>query len=177
MTAAGHGELTDALLAVSRAMVALAARSLADIDADVTLAQYRALVVLATQGPRRAIDIAAELQVNPSTGTRMCDRLVRKGLTTRTHPADDRRVVYVTLTPAGRALIDQVTRRRREALSSLVDAIPGDSHKPLVAALRAVTLASGERPEPGWWLGWHGDAPGSAPAGRAEDRPPAGEDR
>src|SRR6185295_18176780 len=37
-----RGELVDALLSVSRAMVALAARSLADLDADVTLPQYRA---------------------------------------------------------------------------------------------------------------------------------------
>jgi DNA-binding MarR family transcriptional regulator len=152
MTIARHGEVTDALLAASRAMVALAARSLADIDTDVTLAQYRALVVLATRGPRRALDIAADLQVNPSTGTRMCDRLVRKGLIERTRPSDDRRVVYVTLTHAGQAVVEQVTRHRREALSALVNAIPRDSHEPLVTALQAFTVASDEPPEAEWWL-------------------------
>ena len=43
--------LTDALLTASRALVAVAARSLAAVDDDVTLPQYRALVVLAVAGP------------------------------------------------------------------------------------------------------------------------------
>ncbi len=61
-------ELVDALLAASRAMVAIAARSLAGLDAEVTLPQFRALVVLASRGPQRVVDISAELGVNPSTG-------------------------------------------------------------------------------------------------------------
>ena len=76
-------DLVDALLSASRAMVALAARSLADLDAEVTLPQFRALVVLASRGPQRVVDISAELGVNASTGTRMCDRLVRKTLIRR----------------------------------------------------------------------------------------------
>ena len=80
VTPTARDELIDALLSASRVMVALAARSLADLDADVTLPQYRALVVLASRGPQRVVDISTELGVNPSTGTRMCDRLVRKGL-------------------------------------------------------------------------------------------------
>src|SRR3954452_10273924 len=96
-TRAARDELVDALLSASRAMVALAARSLAGLDADVTLPQFRALVVLAARGPQRAVDIATELGVNPSTGTRMCDRLVRKGLVRRTRTAGDRRVVRLGL--------------------------------------------------------------------------------
>jgi hypothetical protein len=46
--ATSRQELIDALLSASRAMVAIAARSLAGLDADVTLPQYRALVVLAS---------------------------------------------------------------------------------------------------------------------------------
>src|SRR5690242_3700411 len=42
-----HDQLVEALLSASRVMVGLAARSLADLDSDVTLPQYRALVVLA----------------------------------------------------------------------------------------------------------------------------------
>ena len=63
--------LVDALLTATRAMIGLAARSLANLDADVTLPQYRALVVLATRGPQRVVDISTELGVTPSAGTRM----------------------------------------------------------------------------------------------------------
>jgi hypothetical protein len=43
--------LVDAVLGASRALVAVAARSLAGVDGDVTLAQYRVLVELAARGP------------------------------------------------------------------------------------------------------------------------------
>jgi DNA-binding MarR family transcriptional regulator len=138
-------------------MVALAARSLAGQDAEVTLPQYRALVVLASRGPQRAADIAGELGVNPSTGTRMCDRLVRKGLVRRARSTGDRRVVRLTLTATGRDLVNEVTRRRREELERIVATMPPRAHTTLVRALRAFTDASGELPEDDWWLGWQGD--------------------
>ena len=78
-TQAAPDELVDTVLAASRALVAVAARSLAEAGDEVTLPQYRALVVLAAQGPRGTAELAAALAVNPSTATRMCDRLVRKG--------------------------------------------------------------------------------------------------
>jgi DNA-binding MarR family transcriptional regulator len=157
-TANVPSEVVDALLSASRAMVALAARSLADLDADVTLPQFRALVVLAARGPQRAADVAAELRVNPSTGTRMCDRLVRKRLVRRTRIAGDRRVVRLTLTPAGRALVEEVTRRRRQELARIVSAIPAGSYGPLVQTLRAFTQAAGELPDDEWWLGWQDES-------------------
>jgi DNA-binding MarR family transcriptional regulator len=155
--------LVDALVSASRAMVALAARSLAELDADVTLPQFRTLVVLAARGPQRAADVATELGVNPSTGTRMCDRLVRKGLVRRTRISDDRRVVRLTLSPAGRALVEEVTRRRREELARIVAEIPADGHATLIAALRAFTTASGELPDDEWWLGWQDRDEGEPP--------------
>ncbi|MGA8117527.1 MAG: MarR family transcriptional regulator [Actinocatenispora sp.] len=148
-------ELIDAFLSASRALVGLAARSLAGLDTDVTLPQYRALVVLASRGPRKIREIAEELGVNPSTGTRMCDRLVRKGLIRRSRTPSDRRAVRLTLTPAGRHLIDEVTRRRREELTALVhEATPSRWHRPLAEALRAFAAQAGEPSDKEWWLGW-----------------------
>ncbi|MFB9237820.1 MarR family winged helix-turn-helix transcriptional regulator [Plantactinospora siamensis] len=151
-----RADLVDALLSAGRVMVALAARSLAHLDADVTLPQYRALVVLASRGPQRVVDISAELGVNPSTGTRMCDRLVRKQLVRRYRGSADRREVRLTLTPAGRQLVDEVMTRRREELTALVAAVPGGGQRDLVAALRALVAAAGEVSEHEWWLGWAG---------------------
>jgi DNA-binding MarR family transcriptional regulator len=147
-------ELVEALLSASRAMVALAARSLADLDAEVTLPQYRALVVLASRGPQRVVDISTELGVNPSTGTRMCDRLVRKKLIRRYRSSSDRREVRLTLTAEGRHLVQAVTDRRRVELVRLVDSMPEKWHRPVTAALRSFADAAGEVPEDEWWLGW-----------------------
>src|SRR4051794_336104 len=125
-------EAVDALLAASRALVGIAARSLADVDPDVTLPQYRTLVVLAARGPQRVADISAELAVAPSTGTRMCDRLVRKGLIRRSRTAFDRRVVRLTLTETGRQLVREVMESRRALLAGVV-AATADVWHPAVA--------------------------------------------
>src|SRR5947209_15436601 len=71
-------QLVDAVLGASRALVAVAARSLGDLAEDVTLAQYRVLVELAARGPQRVAELAGVLGVERSTATRMCDRLVRQ---------------------------------------------------------------------------------------------------
>lgn len=135
-------------------MVAVAARSLADLDAEVTLPQYRALVVLASRGPQRVVDISAELGVNPSTATRMCDRLVLKKLIRRYRSTSDRREVRLTLTPAGRHLVQLVTDRRRAELVRLVNGMPQSWTRPLTAALRSLSISVGELPDSEWWLGW-----------------------
>ncbi len=147
-------DAVDALLAASRAMVGLAARSIADAGADVTLPQYRALVVLASRGPQKAADIAAELGVAPSTGTRMCDRLLRKGLIRRDRSSTDRRVVRLVLTAPGRELVDHVMRHRRRALAVIVASTSDVWHPSVAPALRAFAAAAGEVPEQDWWLGW-----------------------
>lgn len=147
-------ELLNALLSAARALVAVAARSLAELDPEVTLPQFRALTVLAYRGPQRALDISTELGVNPSTGTRMCDRLVRKGLIGRTRSVDNRREVRLSLTPAGRTLVQEVTRRRRAQLRRLIKAMPASTYASVTAALREVSDAAGETPEYPWWLGW-----------------------
>jgi DNA-binding MarR family transcriptional regulator len=156
-TAGTRADLVDALLSATRAMVALAARSLADLDAEVTLPQYRALVVLASRGPQRVVDISTELNVNPSTGTRMCDRLVRKGLVRRYRGSRDRREVRLSLTPAGRDLVREVTRRRRDELERIVDKLPAKWHQAATQALRTLADSTGEVPEREWWLGWTGN--------------------
>jgi DNA-binding MarR family transcriptional regulator len=151
--------LLDALLSTARALVAVAARSLADLDIEVTLPQFRALTVLAYRGPQRGSDIATELGVNPSTGTRMVDRLVRKGLVHRERPAVNRREVRLSLTPAGRDLVREVTRRRRVQLRRLIGAMPVATYPSVTDALREVSAAAGESPEHQWWLGWSDGRP------------------
>jgi DNA-binding MarR family transcriptional regulator len=122
-----------ALMTASRAFVGITARSLAAVDEDVTLPQFRALMVLATRGPQRPADISAELNVVPSTGSRMVERLVRKGLLRRTRTPADRRVVRLRLTPAGRELVEDLVRRRRAELAEIVDRT-ADHWQPAVTA-------------------------------------------
>lgn len=161
MTTPTHGgkpaqtdEVAEAVLRASRALVAVAARSLATVAEDVTLAQYRALIELAARGPQRLADLAHALGVDRSTATRMCDRLVRKRLVTRRRGSEDRRVVRVSLTPAGLALVTDVSRRRHAEIRRIVRRMPASSRPLVVSALQAFAEAAGEVPEQDWSLGW-----------------------
>lgn len=147
-------ELVDAFLAASRALVAVAVRSLANVEEDVTLAQYRVLVELAARGPQRPADLATVLGVDPSTAGRMCDRLTRKQLVLRRRSRTDRRAVWVSLKPAGRQLVDEVSARRRGELSEILERLPSTNLRSTVRALRSFAEAAGQVPEQDWSLGW-----------------------
>jgi DNA-binding MarR family transcriptional regulator len=146
--------VVDAVLGASRALVAIAARSLAAAGDEVTLPQYRALVVLASRGPQRVVDLAGFLDVTASTATRMCDRLVRKGLIRRQRQSSDRRSVRVSISNAGRDLVAAVTQRRRRELQAIVERMPPADRDRLVTTLRLFAEAAGEVPEQDWSLGW-----------------------
>lgn len=147
-------DITDAVLSASRALVAVAARSLAAVAADVTLPQYRALVVLCARGPLGMSELAEEMSCSPSTATRMCDRLVRKGLVRRDHPPTNRREVEVSLLPEGARLVGHVTRQRRKEIARIVAQVPERRRAALVDALRAFADAAGEAPDQAWAIGW-----------------------
>jgi DNA-binding MarR family transcriptional regulator len=140
----------DAVLTASRTMVAVATMSLGTAAEETTIAQYRALVVLASQGPQRLVDLAGALGVMPSTAGRMCDRLVRKGLIRRHRARADRRAVQVSITAAGRDVVDQATARRRALIAAILGRLPADRQAAVAEALRAFAEAAGEVPDSRW---------------------------
>jgi DNA-binding MarR family transcriptional regulator len=149
--------VVDAVVGASRALVAIAARSLGAAGDEVTLAQYRALVVLASRGPQRVVDLARVLGVNASTATRMSDRLVRKGLVRRQRLTSDRRTVRLSISGGGRELVAAVTERRRSEVQDIVRRLSASDSEQLVTTLRMFADAAGEVPEQDWSLGWGTD--------------------
>ncbi len=100
--------LVEALTASSAALVAIAVRSVASGDPEVTVAQHRALVLLDEHGPLTVTALAHPLGVDQSNASRHCSRPARLGLVSRTAAAHDGRVVDVHLTPAGRQQVGSV---------------------------------------------------------------------
>jgi DNA-binding MarR family transcriptional regulator len=158
-------ELTEALLAASRALVGVAARSLGDAD-EVTLPQYRALVVLAGSPGMRTGELAGLLDIQPSTATRLCDRLVRKGLIERAQAEADRRETTLTLSPTGRRLVRRVIASRRRDVAAIVRRMPADQAEAGIAALSAFAEAAGE-PTGIDLFGWGATEGGSGPGPRS----------
>lgn len=159
--AAQPDPVVDAVVGASRALVAIAARSLGAAGEEVTLAQYRALVVLASRGPQRVVDLARLLDVTASTATRMSERLVRKGLIRRQRQTRDRRMVRLSISAAGRELVAAVTARRRVEVQDIVGRLSAADRQQLVATLRMFADAAGEVPEQEWSLGWGSEENGA----------------
>ncbi len=143
-------QAVDEVLTATRALIAVSTRSLGVLAEEVSTAQYRTLVVLASRGPQRMVDLAQQLQVNPSTAGRMCDRLVRKGLIHRHRARTDRRIVQVTLTGEGRRMVDEVTASRRVMISEMLAKLPVEAQQAAAAALRELSHAAGEIPDRDW---------------------------
>jgi DNA-binding MarR family transcriptional regulator len=145
---------TDAVLVASRALVGVAARSLAGIEDTVTLVQYRALVLLASRGEMNIGALAEALDVHQSTATRLCDRLVARGLVVRAPSAESRRVVVVSLSRAGQSLIRSVTTKRRAEIDRVMGRLTAKQRAAVTRAFSQFAEAAGEAPDDAWKLGW-----------------------
>ncbi len=138
--------ITDALLTASRLLVAISARSIAQVDETLTIPQFRTLVILSNQGPMNLATLAGLLDVQPSAAGRMVDRLVGAELIDRqTHPTS-RRELLAALTTRGRKVVRQVTAHRRAEIARIVEAMPAPERLGLVRALTTFTAAGGEPP-------------------------------
>src|SRR5690242_9451391 len=144
----------DAVLGASRALVGVAARSLAETEDTVTLVQYRALVLLAARGATNVGTLADALAVHQSTATRLCDRLEKRGFVERSAPPQSRREVVVTLTQAGRALLRSVTTKRRAEIEAILRRLTAKQRAAVTDAFRLFAEAAGEVPDDAWKLGW-----------------------
>ncbi|MCJ1714328.1 MarR family winged helix-turn-helix transcriptional regulator [Microbacterium sp. M1A1_1b] len=135
---------TDELLAASRGLLGVVARSLAPALEDVTVPQFRLIVLVSTLGPTRSGDLAERLAVGPSTLTRNVDRLVSGGWVERRPGEESRREVLIAATERGRALVDEVTVRRRRELATVLARVPTDERAAVVVGMAALRRAMNE---------------------------------
>ncbi|MDT0438182.1 MULTISPECIES: MarR family winged helix-turn-helix transcriptional regulator [Streptomyces] len=138
--------VTRAVLTASRLLVAVSARSLAEVEERVTLPQFRMLVVLATRGATKLVVLADLLQVAPSTAMRMVDRLIAAGLADRRANPGNRRETLLQATDEGRRAVEDVTARRRAEIAAIVARLGPTQRLALIEALGAFNRAGGEPP-------------------------------
>lgn len=136
--------ITDALLTASRLLVAISAHSIAQVDENITIPQFRTLVILSNHGPINLATLATLLGVQPSATGRMVDRLVGAELIDRLPHPTSRRELLAALTKRGRDVVRQVTENRRTEIARIVEQMAPAERHGLVRALTAFTEAGGE---------------------------------
>jgi DNA-binding MarR family transcriptional regulator len=140
--------VVDALLRASRALTDITARSLSSVNEEVTLAQFRTLHALSTHGSQTVTALAERLDVHASTMTRMCSRLVTRGLVDRTPSAVDRREVVIQLSGTGSEVVTDVMQNRRGEFDVIVQRLSVDERHAVIDALDAFSNAAGSDPGP-----------------------------
>ncbi len=95
---------------------------LTNLDAELeqfglTGAQYGVLKNLADGAAVTAADLSRILHYDTGSMTRMLDRLEEKAFLRRERGKEDRRVVYLRMTPAGRALLPKLRAAAARVLS------------------------------------------------------------
>jgi DNA-binding MarR family transcriptional regulator len=137
-------DVVDAVVRASRALVGITVRALASVSDEVTLPQLRTLAVVSLDGAQTVSALAERLDVHASTMTRMCSRLVARGLVGRTPSAIDRREVVIELTDRGQGLVDVVMDKRRREIDAVVRRMTPEDRDRVVAALELFSEAACE---------------------------------
>lgn len=137
------GEL-DAMMRASRVLIAVVAKSLAEIEDVVSPAQLRVLVLIASRGTQTLGAVADDLGVHASNATRTCDRLVASGLIERRENPSDRRFLQLRLTDAGTRFVADLMAYRRAALAEIIGRMPAQDRQGLQAVMGSFAEAAGE---------------------------------
>jgi DNA-binding MarR family transcriptional regulator len=94
-----------------------------------------ALSTLYRDGPARVTTLAAAAGIGQPAMTGMVNRMERQGLVARVEDPGDGRAALITITNAGRALLDERRRNRHDRLAELLAALPPHDAATLTLAM------------------------------------------
>jgi DNA-binding MarR family transcriptional regulator len=143
----------------------------------VSLVHMQVLTTLDVDGPLPMRGLAEALDVSQASATGIVDRMEQRGLVERRRDGEDRRVVHVAITDAGRDVIGGFASERREKLEMLLDYLTDDELSSFLVGARAMARAreqlhaklqaEHEAAHPG--VRFHTDVPASAAASSPGD--------
>ena len=111
----------------------LTTRHISD-QAALSLTAALALGRLNEEGPIRLTTLAAAEGIAQPSMTQLIQRLERQGLATRINDPEDGRVALVNITNAGRAVMDDRRRDRRDRLAELLKGVSPEDEAALILA-------------------------------------------
>jgi DNA-binding MarR family transcriptional regulator len=116
-----------------------------------TMAHFSLLMRLHYHQCFMVSDISDHLGVTNAAASQMVQRLFEQGLITRTEDLNDRRVKQISLSPTGKALVEQVVTIRRQWMESLDGQINSSERDAIILGLthliEAARRLEGTQPE------------------------------
>jgi DNA-binding MarR family transcriptional regulator len=135
-TSADHELATRLRLAIARSARRLRQEAGTDLSPSLTAA----LATIERFGPLTPTELAARERVQRPTVTRVACRLEERGLVTRAPDPADGRSALITVTPAGRQVLEEIRTRKDAFLSERVEALTAQDRATLE---RAAALLEG----------------------------------
>jgi len=124
----------DAFIKLTRAYDRVAARAGQQVsDQGLTPGQFGVLETLFHLGPMNQTEIGRKLLRSGPHVTMVIDNLEKRALVTRTRSALDRRVIQVSLTAAGRELIERIFPAHATCIADLFAGLTVDEQESLAA--------------------------------------------
>jgi DNA-binding MarR family transcriptional regulator len=130
-------DLLEDLVVGSVGLTAVALARLGE-PRDLTVTQWRALVVVAGSDGIRIGEIATRMRLSIPSTSRLIRRLEDRGLVSTARDELDRRGTIVRPTSTGRELWLAVVRERRRLITEALDALPEPASRTLQRELRAL---------------------------------------
>jgi len=106
--------------------------------ADLTGPQLTVVKLLEQVGDLSLSELSDKIRAQNSTVTGIIDRMEREGLVTRERSKEDRRVVYIKLTPKGRELAREIPVEPMEIFKSALETLSGQEMKDLLRIMTKV---------------------------------------
>ena len=134
----------EVLQAATRVLAGVALRSLDALESAVTLPQFRMLAVLDDLGATPSGQVARTLGLDPSTVTRLADRMVAAGYVARGSSPQHRGVVTLALTDDGRRFVGMADTWRRNELARIMARLAPPQQSAGTAALLGLVGAAAD---------------------------------
>lgn len=91
------------------------------IELSLTIPQLKSLFYISRRGKIKISGLASGIKVTPGNVTGIVDRLVAQKLLVREQDSNDRRILWLTLTPQGKALIDELREGSAKELTKILE--------------------------------------------------------
>jgi DNA-binding MarR family transcriptional regulator len=119
------------------------------MDLNLTIGQVKSLFFIDYEGSTNFRKLAAALARTPPDVTRIIDRLVEQGLVNRRENPEDRRMLMLTTTEAGKALAARLRESRMTHIHHMLEQLSEEElatlAKGLAVLARVVSTQAGER--------------------------------
>jgi DNA-binding MarR family transcriptional regulator len=139
--ATADSDYASQLEQATRGLLALNVVVLEEVEKRIGLPTLRALQSLQRLGPSLVTELGQQLDLVPSSASRLSDRLAEAGLVTRGVAPHNRRATLLELTDAGRAILDELVAVRVERFRHVTEQMSNRERENLLKGAAAFTAA------------------------------------